>query len=144
MELMHQQPAPRQDIVPGRMQCAKCGFVLNRVNLYMGNGTIGAGGSEIEPCPNDGNPLLPVTWEQEARSCWKAMEWLEVRDAEAQRDVTRLTWLDRTAEQACIEIGFEMDGGVYLRLDAPGEEPLDVREKNSARAAIDAAMTARG
>jgi hypothetical protein len=58
-------------------------------------------------------------------------------------DTARLDWLDKTAEHACVDVGFEMDGGVYLRLEAPGEEPLDVREKNSVRAAIDVAMATR-
>lgn len=67
IRLLAPQPAPPRDVVPGKVHCAKCGFTLQRVNLYMLSGMTGAGGEETEPCPNDGTPLLPVTWEQEAR-----------------------------------------------------------------------------
>lgn len=74
IRLLAPQPAPARDVVPGKVQCAKCGFSLQRINLYMMSGTTGAGGEETEPCPNDGTPLLPVTWEQEAREAWKMGE----------------------------------------------------------------------
>ncbi|URI11031.1 hypothetical protein MW290_18860 [Aquincola tertiaricarbonis] len=64
------------DVVPGRMRCAKCQFELTRVTLYVNTGEAGAGGNETEPCPNGCGPLWPVTWEQEARSCWKTSEAL--------------------------------------------------------------------
>lgn len=65
-----------QDVVPGRMRCAKCQFELTRVTLCVSTGEAGAGGNETEPCPNGCGPLWPVTWEQEARSCWKTSEAL--------------------------------------------------------------------
>lgn len=73
---MDDQPLPRTDVVPGVVRCSFCNFQLQRMNLYVQSGNIGAGTSQIEPCPNDGNPMLPVTWEEEARSCWKALEGL--------------------------------------------------------------------
>lgn len=51
----------RPDLVPGKMRCAKCKFGLTRVTLYTGNGAVGAGGNETEPCPNGCGPLWPVT-----------------------------------------------------------------------------------
>jgi hypothetical protein len=74
LRLLAPQPAPPRDIVPGKVHCAKCGFSLQRVNLYMLSGTTGAGSEETEPCPNDGTPLLPVTWEQETREGWRFAE----------------------------------------------------------------------
>lgn len=74
MRLLATQPAPARDVVPGKVHCAKCGFTLQRVNLYMLSGTTGAGGEETEPCPNDGTPLLPITWEQEAREAMTMAE----------------------------------------------------------------------
>lgn len=68
-----QQPA---NVVPGRMHCARCQFVLTRVTLCVSTGQSGAGGNETEPCPNGCGPLWPVTWEQEARNCWKTSEAL--------------------------------------------------------------------
>ncbi len=58
-----------------------------------------------------------------------------------QDDVKRLDWLDAQSNDACLEFGFEMDGGVYLRIDSPGCVSKDIREMNSARAAIDFAIT---
>lgn len=64
----------RSDVVPGVMHCARCKFRLNRVNLNVNVGTVTAGGTETEPCPNGCGPLWPVSWEQEARECWGLLE----------------------------------------------------------------------
>jgi hypothetical protein len=86
-----EQPKPRTDVVPGKVRCAVCGFSLIRTNLYVNSGTTGPGDEHCEPCPNDGNPLLPVTWEQEVREAWKIAEqmfershYAEVTQAQAQ------------------------------------------------------------
>lgn len=63
-------------VVPGRMHCAKCSFWLTRTNLNVDTGTATAGDNRSEPCPNGCGPLWPVTWEQEARECWKDSEAL--------------------------------------------------------------------
>ena len=84
---MAQQPTPstatagqrRSDLVPGVMHCAKCKFQLNRVTLCVSDGNAYAGNNETEPCPNGCGPLWPVTWEQEARNCWKALEEMRER-----------------------------------------------------------------
>ena len=77
------QPAPatqqagevrRAELVPGVMHCAKCKFQLNRVTLCVSDGNAYAGNNKTEPCPNGCGPLWPVTWEQEAKNCWKALE----------------------------------------------------------------------
>lgn len=60
--------------VPGVMHCAKCNFRLVRTKLNVSQGTTSAGDNETEPCPNGCGPLWPVTWEQEARECWKLLE----------------------------------------------------------------------
>ena len=81
------QPAPltaaagqrRSDLVPGVMHCAKCKFQLNRITLCVSDGNAYAGNNETEPCPNGCGPLWPVTWEQEARNCWKALEEMHER-----------------------------------------------------------------
>lgn len=69
-------PKPRTDLVPGRMRCAKCSFELTRITLAVNLGRAIAGDNVTEPCPNGCGPLWPVTWEQEARSCWAGMETL--------------------------------------------------------------------
>ena len=123
----HAQPAPatqqagevrRAELVPGVMHCAKCKFQLNRVTLCVSDGNAYAGNNKTEPCPNGCGPLWPVTWEQEAKNCWKALEEMHERlmaaaapqpspTAQAadsvQEDVARLDWLD----QQCEAYGFQ-------------------------------------
>ncbi|EMX8598082.1 hypothetical protein AAH223_004888 [Enterobacter hormaechei] len=53
-------------IAPGVMRCAGCGFVLTKNNISMSAGTITAGDSKTEPCPNGCGPLWPVTWKEQA------------------------------------------------------------------------------
>lgn len=61
------------------MHCAKCKFQLNRVTLCVSDGNAYAGNNKTEPCPNGCGPLWPVTWEQEAKNCWKALEEMHER-----------------------------------------------------------------
>lgn len=77
--------AGRSDLVPGVMHCAKCKFQLNRVTVCVSDGNTYAGDSKTEPCPNGCGPLWPVTWEQEARSGWKALEEMHDRLQNATR-----------------------------------------------------------
>ncbi|MFL7780609.1 ead/Ea22-like family protein [Escherichia coli] len=53
-------------IAPGIMRCAGCGFVLTKNSINMAAGTITAGDSKTEPCPNGCGPLWPVTWKEQA------------------------------------------------------------------------------
>lgn len=53
-------------IAPGIMRCAKCSFVLTKNSINMSAGTITAGDSKSEPCPNGCGPLWPVTWREQA------------------------------------------------------------------------------
>ena len=67
----------KTQFVPGRLRCPKCGFILVRVSLYTLSGTTGPDEDAMpSPCLNCGEPMLPVTWEQEAREAWKAAERL--------------------------------------------------------------------
>lgn len=59
-------------IAPGIMRCAGCGFVLTKNSINMATGTITAGDSKTETCPNGCGPLRPVTWKEQA---------LEMRDS---------------------------------------------------------------
>lgn len=60
--------------VPGVMHCIRCKFQLNRITLNVADGNAYAGDNKTEPCPNGCGPLWPMTWEQEARDCWKLLE----------------------------------------------------------------------
>ena len=71
----------RSDLVPGIVRCAKCTFQLHRTNLYVQSGTVGAGDSKTEPCPNGCGPLWPVTWETWAREGWAEAERLHLENA---------------------------------------------------------------
>lgn len=71
----------RSDLVPGIVRCAKCQFQLARSNLNMHDGTMTAGDSKTEPCPNGCGPLWPVTWETWAREGWAEAERLHLANA---------------------------------------------------------------
>lgn len=71
----------RSDLVPGTVRCAKCQFQLVRSNLNMHDGTVTAGDSKTEPCPNGCGPLWPVTWETWAREGWAEAERLHLENA---------------------------------------------------------------
>jgi hypothetical protein len=98
-EQLAMQPKPITNCVPGKVHCAKCGFTLVRTNLYVNSGTAGPGGEETEPCPNDGNPMLPVTWEREAREGWKLNEQLFDRAIAAEKKVAAQSRFGLTPRQ---------------------------------------------
>lgn len=55
--------------VPGEWKCLKCDFVLSRTTLNVTTGEAGVSRADIfegEPCPNDGTPMVKVTWRERA------------------------------------------------------------------------------
>jgi hypothetical protein len=49
--------------VPGEFKCPKCGFVIMKSVLYAESGNIARDTRDtLEPCPNDGEILRPVTF----------------------------------------------------------------------------------
>lgn len=53
--------------IPGTYQCIICHFVLNKRVLSAKTGDIHISKTPIdEPCPNDGQPMVPISWKQEA------------------------------------------------------------------------------
>jgi hypothetical protein len=57
--------------VPGRWRCLKCEFQLSSATLFMASGEIGCTRDQVmkmegECCPNDGTPMVRVTWREEA------------------------------------------------------------------------------
>ena len=51
--------------MPGAWICDKCGLVLQKNNLYVKSGTIGADTKdEVEGCPNDGTAMRGLTWRE--------------------------------------------------------------------------------
>lgn len=153
-------------VVPGSMKCAKCAFVLTRVNLYVQNGAMGPGNNDTEPCPNGCGPLWPETWEQAARDAWKSAEKafddLAAERARAERaenilashekqirrmteeaaglraDAERYRWLRDRGDDYAVEIMFpdDNDDGVVFDWDRVSGAELD--------AAIEAARAGGG
>ena len=140
--LRTQQPAPatqqagevrRAELVPGVMHCAKCKFQLNRVTLCVSDGNAYAGNNKTEPCPNGCGPLWPVTWEQEAKNCWKALEEMHERLMAAAtpqpsptaqgaesvlEDAARLDWLALAGPTSiCVVIDRPHDSEVEVSTD---------------------------
>lgn len=86
-------------IAPGKMRCAGCGFVLTKNNINMNAGTITAGDSKTEPCPNGCGPLWPVTWKEQAIEMRDSSEqWFEELQ-EARQRVAELEALARGVKQ---------------------------------------------
>jgi len=86
-----------------------------------------------------GDPeCMPATKPIAEKLAW-ALEEIERMHA----DGRRMDWLDALSNEALLEFGFEMDGGVYLCIESPGSVPVDIRAMNTARGAIDFAMTIR-
>jgi len=59
--------------VPGGWYCPKCKFQLTTSTLYAKSGTIGVNRKTPEACPNDGTPMLPQTWEADAKAMAERM-----------------------------------------------------------------------
>ncbi len=78
-------------IRPGIMRCAKCKFEVIRKTLNMGSGTVTAGNSKTEPCPNGCGPLWPITWKEYAQRGDDAYEFVMQRmiKAEDERDALK-------------------------------------------------------
>lgn len=66
LSAMNIEPVVPVNIAPGILRCAKCSFVLTKNTINMSAGTITAGNSKSEPCPNGCGPLWPVTWKEHA------------------------------------------------------------------------------
>ena len=62
---------------------------------------------------------------------------------DAAKDTERLNRLDEWASEGVVELGFELDGGVFCTLSPMGGIELSIREKNDVRELIDAAMAAK-
>jgi hypothetical protein len=93
----------KSDVVPGVMHCARCKFRLQRVNLYVNVGAVGAGDNDTEPCPNGCGPLWPVTWEQEAREGYKLAEDLFERAKRAEDALRELVAL-KDIKDECVRV----------------------------------------
>lgn len=73
--LRHARAVLAASCAPGNWQCDACGFVLHKRLMRASDGAVGIDTSEIEePCPNDGNPLRPLKWEEMFRALEKVIE----------------------------------------------------------------------
>lgn len=83
-----------------------------------------------------------------AQELWLRVGVAQVVELRAQvdqlkQDAERLDWLNEFIESGMIEAALEVDGGINLRLSAMGDrEPVDLREQDSIRAAIDSGRAA--
>lgn len=59
---------------PGVMRCAKCEFQLLKSVINMSSGSVTAGNSDPEKCPNGCGPLWRVSWEEYANQHYEAAE----------------------------------------------------------------------
>ncbi|KOQ78843.1 hypothetical protein ABW45_04525 [Stenotrophomonas maltophilia] len=110
----------RSDLVPGIVRCAKCAFQLHRTNLYLQSGTVGAGDSKTEPCPNGCGPLWPVTWETWAREGWAEAERLHLENAALSAQPSPGGQGESLVESLVQVMNAQYDGLGYLPADVLG------------------------
>lgn len=123
--------------VPGGWRCDKCGFDLTKSLLFAKSGAIGADlAMHTEPCPNDGEPMRRVTWEEDAR---KMTERLPALFA----DKRRLDWIEANGHRIHITCwkGTGAESNPWTIHDDMENPPWG--EADTARETIDAAMEAR-
>lgn len=73
-----------------------------------------------------------------ARTLMKALATRATESATDGEDKARLDWLNDFIQGGYVEMAVELDGGINMRLSAMGcREPLDLRDQNSIRDAID-------
>lgn len=79
--------------VPGRLRCTKCRYKLTELVMSAATGEIGVSAKGVpppEPCPNDGAPMRPVSWEEEAREAWLTAEEVFDRTFKAEELLKRV------------------------------------------------------
>lgn len=52
--------------VPGQFKCMKCGFVLNKLTITLNGIGTSESNRQSEPCPNDGEFLVAVSYKEVA------------------------------------------------------------------------------
>lgn len=63
---------PDSDVyMPGVFKCDKCGFVLQKINLNVSNGTVSAGLTS-ELCPNDDWPMFRRKYKDAYDELWES------------------------------------------------------------------------
>ena len=57
----------RLAFMPGQFRCPKCEFQLSKQTMFMQSGSIGISESDLESelCPNDGTPMVHVTYKEQ-------------------------------------------------------------------------------
>lgn len=60
---------------PGEWRCPQCNFYLSTMTMDLQAGDIGVSAHDVyhgEPCPNDGTPMVKVTWRERATDNYTA------------------------------------------------------------------------
>lgn len=90
--------------MPGVWKCPKCAFELTKSTLYVKSGAIGPNLDKPEACPNDGEAMGRVTWQEASKSNYDfAVKLLDERDAlrtKLTAAEARCTALAKTLESA--------------------------------------------
>lgn len=67
----------------------------------------------------------------------KEVDRLRARVAELEADQRRVDWIEKAILSGVLSSCFELDGGIHVTLDRPGEISVAERERNTFRDAID-------
>lgn len=105
-----QRVAVKMQSLPGGWHCPKCKFRLTSSVLYARSGTVGASHAIPEPCPNDGMPMEPDTWREDAMqmaehmqdaACMERINLLQASGAEV--TIMRVASPSNRAIEVCAE-----------------------------------------
>ena len=76
---------------PGVWVCDKCGFTQFKSILHTQNGAISTDARpHLEPCPNDGRDMRPVTWKERCEDLAKICEGQILRAVKAEARIVQL------------------------------------------------------
>lgn len=103
--------------VPGTLFCPKCRFVVHRNILYAKSGNIGVDSSPtIEACPNDGELMRPMTWQEDQKMSFEAFKSQVDRCMKLETDQDELKTTLRHASVALTHYG-EVCGTIEMEYE---------------------------
>lgn len=132
--------------VPGVWRCPRCDFQLVRQTMSVASGEIGVTRQQIEesePCPNDGTPMIRLTWRERALDSEKRLvETMErlMRVTGTESWPRALDAIETARETALARMHpFDRDEVLRLRCECAGP---DYHQTGSAACAISRVMEA--
>jgi len=91
----------------------------------------------LAPDRREARPWVPLMAYDAPSGQWIEKGRLAVQVWPDNPDLARIQALEEWCSEGCVEMGLDLDGGVYLAVSLVGGPEIDLRERNSIREAID-------